>query len=163
MIRSLVVLNMRLTIKDYELVNRIMSHPKIYPMMIDDHADPDHKELGSFLLMQPTIWMLHPADHILFMGVPRTMTVYECHTMIEPEGRGKSAIQSGIDAARYLFENSTCEKIITYVPFFNKRARIFAKVVGFKDEGVCTRSFKKDNILHDQWVLGLEKEAICQQ
>ena len=133
-------------------------------MMCDDHADPSHNQLGSFLLMQNNIWMLHPAEHVLFMLVPRTLTIYETHTMIEPEGRGRQAVKDTLKAAKWFFDNNpTCEKVITYVPFFNKQARLFARLVGMKDEGVCTKSFKKDGELIDQWVLGLEKGAICQQ
>lgn len=133
-------------------------------MMCEDPADPSHTQLGTFLLMQPNIWMLHPAEHVLFMLVPRTLTVYEVHTMIEPEGRGRQGVRDTKKAGKWFFENnSTCEKVITYVPFFNPQARLFAKLVGLKDEGVCTRSFKKDGELVDQWVLGLEKESVCLQ
>lgn len=150
--------------KSRAIANRIVHHPEIYPVMCDDHADPNHDQIGSFLLMQKNLWLLHPAEHVLFMLAPLTMTLYEVHTMIEPEGRGRQAVKDTRKAAVWFFNmNPTCEKVITYVPFFNKQARVFARLVGMKDEGVCTKSFKKDGVLHDQWVLGLEKEALCQR
>ena len=156
---------MRLTQQDYAIANRIIHHRDIYPMITDDYADPNHTQLGTFFLTQPTIWLVHPSEHVLLMTVPRTMVVHEVHTMIEPEGRGKQAVKDVQAAAKWYFENEgRCEKIITYVPFHNKPAYSFAKIVGMKDEGVCTKSFKKNGVLLDQWVLGLEKEAfLCRQ
>jgi len=155
---------MRLLQKDYAVANRIIHHPDIYPWITDDYADPTHTQLGTFFLMQPIVWLVHPSEHVLLMTVPRTRTLHEVHTMIEPEGRGKQAIKDVRAAAKWYFENEgRCEKIITYVPFHNKQAYSFARIVGMKDEGICTKSFKKNGVLIDQWVLGLEKESIlCQ-
>jgi hypothetical protein len=147
--------------RDREIANRIIHHPEVYPTMCDDHTQPGHTQLGSFLLMQGGVWLVHPSEHVLFMATPRTLTMFECHTMIEPAGRGRQAVADGIAAAKYLFENSTCQKIITYVPFFNKPAKVFARLAGFKEEGICTKSFLKDGTLYDQWNFGLEKEMIC--
>jgi len=156
---------MRLFPKDFKIANRIMHHPEVYPMICDDYADPNHTQLGTFFLQQDSIWLLYPSEHVMVMLVPRTFTVYECHTMIEPKGRGKQAVKDIQSAGDWFFNHHTsCEKVITYVPFFNKKAKIFALAVGMKLEGVCTQSFKKDGKLIDQWVLGLEKEKfLCRQ
>ena len=155
---------MRLFKADHEIADRIIHHPEVYPMISDDHSDPSHTQLGTFFLMNPAVWLVHPSEHVLLVTIPRSNTVHEVHTMIEPEGRGRQAIKDVRRAAKWYFENEgKCEKIITYVPFYNKQAYIFAKLVGMKDEGVCTKSIRKNGELVDQWVLGLEKEASCLQ
>ena len=132
---------MRLTYADAEIANRIIHHPEIFPMIGNDHTPTDCTTLGNDFLMNPTIWMLHPTEHALFMLTARTLTMYECHTMVEPEGRGLAAVKAAREAAKWFFENNeTAEKIITYVPFYNKGAKVFALKVGFLHEGVCTKS-----------------------
>lgn len=146
--------------------NRIMLHPDVYPHICDDHADPDHTQLGAAMLMNKMVWMVQPSQHVLLMAVPVSLTLYEVHTMIEPEGRGKQAILDVRKAAKWFFENpdNKCEKIFTLVPVMNRAAKIFAKKVGMVEQGTFTKSFKKDGLLHDQLILGLEKELfICQQ
>ena len=154
---------MRLTQKDFKIANRIIHHPDVYPMITDDYVDPSNNQTGLMFLQQPTIWVLHPNEHMLLILIPRTSTVFELHTMVEPEGRGKQALVDIRRAAHYLFNNTTCEKVVTYVPFYNRAARLFALKGGMKDEGICTKSIRKNGELHDQWVLGLEREAFsCQ-
>lgn len=152
-----------MTLADSEVANRIIHHPEVYPDMCDDYADPAHTQLGRYLLMEENLYLLHPNDNTVFCFAPRTLVLFEVHTMIEPEGRGHQAVKAARDALHWIFTNTTCEKVITYVPFFNRKARVFARKVGLVDEGVCTKSFKKDGELIDQWVLAIEKEALsCQ-
>lgn len=161
---------MRLTTLDARKVARIMFHPDILEVMSDDHATDHMKDAGPYfeintaktLLGIPSFYFLSPNEHTLFMVTSKTLTLFEVHTMILPEGRGVLAIEATKKAAEWLFNSTSCEKVVTYIPLFNKAARIFAKKAGMLDEGICTKSFKKDGVLHDQWVLGLEKEQICQ-
>lgn len=61
-----------------------------------------------------------------------------------------------------MFDNTSCEKMITNVPEYNKLAYRFAKSIGGVDEGTNRKSFKKEGILMDQYVLGITKEEfIC--
>lgn len=163
---------MRLDLLDAKIVKDIMFNPEILDLMSDDHAENHLEVAGPYfainaaktLLGMPMMYFLHPNKYTLFMLTMRTMTLFEVHTMILSEGRGRGAIEATREAAQWIFENTNCEKIVTYVPKFNRKARIFAKMVGMKDEGICTKSFRKNGTLHDQWVLGLEKEILsCQQ
>lgn len=154
---------MRMTLADCAKADSIIHHPAVFPMICDDHFTPGQKNLGTAMLQIPQAQLLHPNEHTIFMMIARSMTLYEVHTMITPEGRGKMGVEAGREVAKWFFENSTCEKIITYVPFYNKPAKIFARAVGMQNEGVCTKSVLKNGVLHDQWVLGLEKEKICRQ
>lgn len=163
---------MRLDARHVKRVKRIMFDKDIVDVMSDDHAVEFAKNAGKYfeintcktLLGVPTIYLLSPNEYTLFMVTMRTFTLFEVHTMILKKGRGAKAISETRKAAEWIFNNTTCEKVITYIPTFNRSARVFAKIVGMRDEGVCTKSFKKNGILHDQWVLGLGKETLlCQQ
>ena len=156
---------MRLGTSDIETIQRIMLHEDVFPDIVDDYTDISKgKQLAWGMVSQPLCYMLHPAELVLFMVGMRTMTIYECHTMITPEGRNKAAVGHAKEAAKWLFENTQCEKVITYVPVDNRKAKLFAHMVGFKSEGTCTKSIRRNGELMDQWVLGLEKESfLCQQ
>ena len=148
----------KLTVADCEVVNRIMHHPDVYPMICDDFADPGHTQLGTFFLQQSNIWLVQPDEHSLVLAIPRTFTICECHIMIEPEGRGAGVIQKVKETIDWFFNESEYEKLIGHIPFYNKRALMFACLVGMKIEGICKKSFKKNGKLLDQWVVGIEKE-----
>lgn len=157
---------MRLSYGDGELANSFFTHPEIYPMISDDYADPNKKDIGEdFLRADPRFtWLVHPNEHSLFLATAKTHILFEIHTLIKPEGRGILAVKDTKRAATWFFQNSSAEKLVTYVPFFNRPAKVFARTVGFANEGICTKSFLKHGVLHDQWVLGLEKEKfLCQQ
>jgi hypothetical protein len=146
------------------IVDDIVQEPAVFDMLVDDHSQGfKGQSVGASFLSGPYT-MLNPAPGVLFMLSPRTLTMFELHTMIKQEARGKSALQAARRAAEWVFKNTTCEKLITNVPTFNKPALAFALRFGFKREGLCTKSFRRDGKLYDQHLLGLEKGAfLCQQ
>lgn len=142
-----------------------MKDDDVYSQIYDDYSkDSRNKNLGEELLKNSSYIFLYPDKGCLFMLVPSSFVLMEVHTMIAKEARGKQAIINSFKAIDWLFTNSRCEKIITHVPDFNKPAKIFTRKLGFKKIGVNTKSFKRDGVLHDQTLYGLEKENyICQQ
>ena len=150
--------------KHIRIIDDIVQDESVFGMMMDDHSAAYRgQSVGESFLTGPYM-MLHPAPGILFMLSPRTLTMFELHTMIKKEARGKNALIAARKATAYLFKNSSCEKIITMVPEFNKPAMIFARRFGFLIEGVCKQSFRRDGKLTDQVMFGLEKERfLCQQ
>lgn len=147
---------------DVDTVARFIGHPEIYPMMADDYSQIETAEKAAVAMVSAGIWAVQPSEHTLFLLFPRTVTMWEVHTMILPEGRGRKAIIDGHRALDWLFENSSCEKVISYIPAFNGKALFYAKKVGMKVEGIVTRSFRKNNALHDQIMVGISKEDVCQ-
>lgn len=157
---------MRLTVKDAKIANKIIHHPKVYPYITDDYAvfvEPHLGRLGEFFLNQEMYYVLNPCKGVLFILTPRNLTTYEVHSMALPNARGSKVIEAGQDAIRWMFENTTCEKIISWIPEDNKRAKIFALRSGFKVEGLITKSIKRNGVLLDQWEVAIEKERfLCQ-
>jgi hypothetical protein len=153
------------TKKNMKMINDIVKHPDVFSMTWDDHSK--HlmaSDFGSAFLSIPSIAALMPKVGCLFLLTQNSLTFSELHTMIVPESRGIEAIEAGKNAATWYFKNTTCLKIITLIPEFNRPARIFAKKFGFEDNGNNTKSFLRDGILYDQHIYGLEKEKfLCQQ
>ena len=148
-----------------DIANDIIKHESIFNTIADDYGKESiGLDLASILLNSNCL-VLNPRKDCLFLLVPSTLTLYEVHTMIKESARGINAIEATLEAATWVFNNTKCEKIITHVPSFDRPAKIFALKCGMKLIGNNTKSFLKDNILHDQWLLGLEKERFlsCQQ
>lgn len=143
-------------------VARFLGHPAIYPSMADDYAQAEMVPQAAQALVTSGVWALQPSETSLFMLFPRTVTMWEVHVMVMPEGRGRQAIEDGRNGLAWLFENTPCEKVIAYIPEFNPQALLLAKRVGFVVEGTITKSFRKDGVLHDMKIVGITKEALCQ-
>lgn len=84
---------------------------------------------------------------------PSNMITAEIHTSLLPEFRGVKALQSGKLFLSHLF--SKYLKAISYVPSYNKKALLYAQLLGFKIEGINRSSFIKNGQLLDQTLVGL--------
>jgi len=158
-------MKLKRTRHNIKTINNIVQHPDVFCMTWDDHSKYlKDSDFGSAFLSIPSIAALMPKIGCLFLLTQNSLTFSELHTMIIPEARGVGAIEAGKEAAIWYFENTSCKKIVTLIPEFNKPARIFAKKFGFEPNGNNTKSFLRDGILYDQHIYGLEKEKfLCQQ
>jgi RimJ/RimL family protein N-acetyltransferase len=149
---------------DYELVRKIMVHPRIWPHISDDGSgDPaDFRPPGTDRVVYLAVgdmgsvyglWMLHPWNHVC----------WEVHTMVLPEGRGRPAYQGAIMTLEWAFRH-VARKVVTQVPAPNIQALRFAQRCGMQVEGINRASFLRRGVLHDQTLLGITQEAFaCQQ
>lgn len=157
---------MRLTLDDTKYLNRIIHHPSIYPFITDDYApfvEPKQGRLGETFLKSDLYWVLSPAKGAVFILTPRSFTTYEVHTLILPAHRGRKAVNLGKEATKWFFENSTCEKLISWCPVTNPKAKLYAQLVGFEVDCLLTKSIKLKGELVDQWQVSVEKEKfLCQ-
>lgn len=127
-----------------------MSHPKVYPYISDDGS----ANVEDFQVIE--------SDHIIYLLweggvfslVPFNCITYEVHTCILPEYQGKS-LEYARAGTKWMFENTSCQKIITHVPEYNKRAYVFAKKSGMEFEGTSKKAFLKNGKLHDLHKLGI--------
>ena len=100
------------------------------------------------------VFYYHPHNHIL----------YEVHSGVLPQYRGKNTILMAIKSLEWIFENTDCLKVITHVPENNAPALALSKRVGMQIEGINRASIMKNNQLLDQTVLGITAEELsCQQ
>lgn len=149
---------------DAEIITRTMRHPKLYEHLSDDgcppasHFDaPVHDGLIYLAMHEDEeflgVFLFHPQNHVC----------YEVHTCLLPSAWGKRALLCTAEAAKWIFGNTACTRIVTSVPAYNKLALRLAERSGMVQYGLNPKSFLKNGILHDQALLGMNKEALCQQ
>jgi hypothetical protein len=148
------------------LVREILTHPKIFPWITDDgsparseYQPPDH----------PAIWyvLVFDGEELLglWMFVPENCATLKVHTCLLPGHGFHRARRAARLMAQWIWDHTTCQRIITDVPRFNRAAAAFARAAGMTEFGTNFRSFLKQGTLHDQILLGMSRpENIqCQQ
>ena len=152
----------RCTINDIEIVNRIMTAPDIYPWISDDGSPSADEFSAEIFLNNPDIYVLQPNEYSIFLFIPFVSFVYQMHTCVLKEGRGKMAFKAARDVCRWMFENTDAVKLIGTVEENNRRMDVFARRIGAKKEGVLTKSYVKNGKISDLILFGMEKIK-CQQ
>lgn len=144
---------------DPVLILSVVTHPAIYPHISDDSAPAAERfvpPIGDGLYWLAAwegealagAFFLHPWNGITF----------EVHTCILPEFRGAKSRAATSAMLAWMFTQTHCEKVVTHVPAINQKALRLARDSGLKDEGVNRQSFKLNNQIFDQHLLGITRE-----
>lgn len=145
---------------DYQLIKTIITHPRIWEHATDDFGpkpedwQPPQSELVWYVLAKDGAEVLG-----LFMLVQENAVCWKVHTCLLPTAWGKRARQAAREGAQWVFENSKCLRLITDVPEYNTLALRFAHMGGMTQFGVNPKSYQKNNILQDVYMLGISKEG----
>jgi len=143
---------------DYGIILSVMTHPKVWPHIIDDFS-PAVAEFKP--VKHPDIWyvLLHRNGLLLglFMLVPHSVVLWEVHTCLLPTCWGDLAHKAAIELVQWLWDNTSCRRLITNVPAYNRLALAFAKSAGLEQFGLNERSFLKNGKMHDLHMLGVSK------
>lgn len=150
---------MRVGMESLDLVNSIMRHETVYPYMTDDYSPPREDFTMADFLQSPHIYTLMPNKMSVFLFHPHNGVLYEVHTAVLPEGRGKAAVEGACAARDWMFTNTRCRKIMTVIPSYNRGAYALARRVGMAQEGIMTKAFLKHGQLVDLAVFTIGKEA----
>jgi RimJ/RimL family protein N-acetyltransferase len=155
----------RCTMSHYDMVYEILTDPSVFDWISDDGSRlSDMDLLVEAYLSNDRIYVLMPNDLSVFLAVPTNFVTYEIHTNILPEGRGKMAVLAANECTEWMFRNTPCMKLSTWVPENNRKAKMFALLCGMRVEGNSRLSFLKDGKLQDQFLMGLTREDwLCQQ
>lgn len=89
---------------------------------------------------------------------PYNRTTLDFHAYIYKQHR-RYSIECGKLAIKWFKEQSPSmyKKLISQVPSCYRHIRRYAFSIGFKQEGVWSKSFTKDGKLHDLWLFGFER------
>jgi RimJ/RimL family protein N-acetyltransferase len=150
--------------EDKNLLNEIYSHEAVWPWIKDDNVTEEFRyKLGEMIFdtTKSNSIILTDGKFISFWLKPMNSICYEVHTAVTPDGRGQYAIDIGEQAINWMFDNTNCRKIISYIPVDNRAATLFSLKCGFKKEGLITDSFLKDGKIINQHIVGRAKK--CQQ
>lgn len=149
---------------DEDLIKSMVTHVKIYPSVVDDHA-PSRAEYQP--PMHPSLLYLVVRDHDELQGLfffhPINAVTFEVHTCLLPHSWGGRARAIAREMLKWLWANTDAHRLITSVPDYNRLALVFAKAAGMKEYGRNPESFMKDGKLRDLILLGIgrPKEIKC--
>lgn len=149
---------------DEELIKKIVTHKAVWGFVSDDGSD---KENYKPAIHESFYWLLvRDKDEVLglYFLHPQNYICYEIHTCLLPAAWGEKSREAAKQVLSWMFSNTICMKVITYIPDDNEKAFFYAKRAGLEQEGINKRSFMKNGKLLDQKVLGITKEDfLCQQ
>lgn len=151
--------------QDLELVHRLCSHPEVYPHIIDDGCPQNsadwhiHYDSRRIYLVPYHIRDDRPPTP---MGViaffPMNFVLYEGHIFLLPEYRGQVSVEIVHKTNQWLFDNTTAQKIIGFVPVTRIAVKKLMEKCAFKEEGFCPKSVLLNGQLVDQYILGIGRD-----
>lgn len=147
--------------RDWDEIKRIITHPAIWRHCSDDYS-PQPQAFQP--IQQADVWYVLVRDGVetlgLFMVVPHSTILWEVHTCLLPCCWGPKAAGIAREAARWLFEQTPCQRLITNVPDDNRVALRFAKRAGMKQFGLNPRAWIKGGKLLDVHMLGFNRDEV---
>lgn len=140
--------------KDYEDIYNILASDDCFWSAKDDSIDlialPAYI---SRILKSKYHYVLKPAEGTLFFSWPVTSVCFEMHAAIMKKNR-KQGVRNARLAAKWLFDNTPCKKLISYVPSDNECAKMFCSQCGMGVEGLIKNSIQKNGQLLDLVLYG---------
>lgn len=133
-----------------------MTEPHVWPHISDDFSpppdefEPPENDSITYLLVR-----LDGVPAGVFVFMPQNGVCWEVHTCLLPSLWGPGAAEAARQAARWVWRNSECRRIVTNVPAYNRLALRFAKAAGMTEYGRNPKSYMKNGILEDQILLGM--------
>ncbi len=149
----------KLTIKDIKLVTNIICDPEVLFTAKDDGITDPYFFVRDSLHDSRNIW-LNPAQGTLLLFKPINYIMAEMHIAIN--GNKSRSRESCIKASRWIFNNTTCEKLITYINKSHIIAISLACECGMTREGILKEAVKVNGINADLIVLGATKDKFNQ-
>lgn len=145
---------MRVGINDKGAVMRVMGHDSVFKAINGFPCnDPDYMD---GLLRSPN-YILMPNENSVFVFLIYNRYMYNGHSAILPEGRGRDGFRAGRAACSWIFENTGCEKIYGLTPAHKKHIIKYNLVVGFKEEGLLSGCRDDDGTPCDMVLFGRSK------
>jgi len=149
------------TKEDLEFIHSVLGDKDIWSATRDDGLPKVYpKQYAEGLILNPNIHFLIDDKYAVFVIHPES-TSHSCqfHGYVLAQGRGEYSREVGHEAIEWVFKNTSMLKLIVWVPEMHKSVYRHAVDMGFKVEGLSTKSILIDNVLYDRWLLGLNKES----
>ena len=151
---------MMCTKDDKEWINKIFHADGVFDYISDDFSEKN--DIAGVFLEHGII--LNPEPGVVFTLHKVNSITREIHVAATPESRGKRAISAGKKVLKWIFENTDCLKLISFIPTANRHTILYALKNGFIKEGINEKSLMKGGKLIDQVLVGLTREKwLCLQ
>ena len=143
---------------DISVIKSILTHKDVLDWVTDDNSPIPYDPV----IHPSIIYLVDEKEQGVIRIDPFNGIACTVHIATLPDMWGnahefcKEAIEWGFTFTKYL-------KVIAFIPGYNKNAIKLVTDIGFKKEGVLTKSFLKNWKLHDQIIFGFCKgELKCQ-
>lgn len=113
---------------DAAAINAILNHPAVRPTVADVTDGP--LDVSDRVSNPDNVSLVGEYGAIVFFKY--CDGIYEVHTQILPEGRGKWACQFAQECLRYMFTSTDCIEVITRVPQGHIGAKALTEMMGFR-------------------------------
>lgn len=142
---------------DAEFIKLVATNPQVWPFISDDNSNMANFEMKDSILYLAA----SEGDELLgyFALSVINSICYEIHTVMLPSAWGR-VLKYAKEVLVWVFTNTDCKKVITFVPENNQKALSLAERSGMKREGFLEKSFLKNGELLGQYILGAEN-SIC--
>lgn len=98
----------------------------------------------------------------VFIYLRKLDKLWEVHTCMSKEARGKLALHAARDSIRLLFKDTTAECVTTMVPASYTNVLSFTKLVGLKHCGYLAKAFNRNGEQQNLVLFDLTRvEALC--
>ena len=87
----------------------------------------------------------------------------QCHVQILPEHRKEQGKEFGIKGMKWIWDNTDIERLVASIPAIYPNVRRYAEMQGFQVFRTLEKSYKKDDIMHDRWLMAVRREEWAQQ
>jgi RimJ/RimL family protein N-acetyltransferase len=144
--------------QDWGYLRLVATHPKLWPHLSDDFSGEREswqpREDESLVYVKVT-----DDEQCLgfFLLVPHSPVLWEVHTALLPEAWGAPAREAAKGVIAWTWAQTTCQRLVTSVPAYNRLALAFAKRAGMTEYGRNPRAYQKHGSLHDLILLGLSR------
>ena len=125
------------------MLQRVLSHESVFYSACDDGIK-NEGDLAGPVLSDPRYIVLMPHKNAAFLFIGVNYIMYEMHVAIIEGDTRRNGVKYAVEAARWMFKNTPCQKIISYIPEENELSVMFAKVCGMEQKTII-----KDSILRN--------------
>lgn len=128
---------------DAKQINAVVNHESVYPFVHGVTVGP--MDLTAAVQDQANVLLMGEHGGMIFN--PIQAGIWEAHTQVVPEGRGKWAVGMATECLKWMFCRTDALEIITRLPKGNVRARALAMRFGFRPMFVNPRGWILDHQL----------------
>lgn len=146
--------------KDFEALSNLMQLPEIADFAFESDTTMrfiDNDDLVRYAAITVSCKIVG-----VFVYLRRLDKLWEVHTCISKEARGKLAVRAARDSIRLLFKDTTAECLTTMVPASYANVLSFTKLVGLKHCGYLAKAFNRNGEQQNLVLFDITRvEAIC--
>lgn len=143
--------------RDTELVRGILSSDGLRVKVLGDYSvdifDPETQDGMYYLLAENEI---EPVGLIVCHGVDNP-SMFQIHINYLKKYWGTPLIDYSIEASKWMFENTDCEKLIGFIPDAYPLVKKHALQCGYEIEGYLRKSVRIRGTLFNETIVGLCK------